>query len=419
MTTTHLGQPRTDVRRGIFFASLVDSVGTGMYATAGVIFFARRLHLTGAEIGLGISIGALVALVAALIIARVADRLGVGITLVVLQLVSAAGYAGFLLVHDFATFVLIACVVSAADRGWQPLAATVVTAASAADSRAHGLATLRVIRNVGFGVGGLLTAGALAVSGDDALPLLVAANAATFLVSVVVLLVVGVAGQKTRDVLTRVRREHAPQSGADGVQRFLWSQRLPYIKVAALDGVATLHMSVLTIGIPLVIARGSIDEWWMSVIYVGNTIGVVLLQRKVTARLSGSLRTGRRTMVAGMFLLASTCACLAAAVSARDDVVYVLLAALAVLVTAAELAQATASWTMATGLAPHQGSAQVYATFDLGFNAQLVVGPVLIGAVATYGSSAWLALGVCIAAVGLVTGRLVTSAARRLGAVVA
>ena len=158
-------------------------------------------------------------------------------------------------------------------------------------------------------------------------------------------------------------------------------------------------------------------EWWISVIYVSNTVGVVLLQRRATARLGGSLRAGRRTMVVGMFLLASTCACMAAAVSAQLPLVYLFLGALAFLITAAELAQATASWTMATGLAPHQGSADVYATFDLGFNAQLVVGPTLIGAVATYGSPAWLGLAVCICAVGLVTGPLVTSAGHRLGAV--
>ncbi len=417
MQTAEATTPQIDVRRGIFFASLIDSVGTGMYTTAGVIFFARHLQLSGAQIGLGISIGAVFALVAALVIARVADRLGVGGTLVMLQLVSGAGYAGFLLADDFASFVLLACVVSAADRGWQPLAATVVTAAAAPGERAHALATLRVIRNVGFGIGGILTAGALALIGDTALPLLVSANAATFLLSVALLLAVGIAGPKTRAVLDAVRSEQERESADGTLPQFRWSQRLPYIKVAALDGIATLHVSVLSIGIPLVIAQGAMADWWISVIYVSNTVGVVLLQRMATARLGGSLRAGRRTMVLGMFLLASTCACMAAAVSAQLPLVYVFMAALAFLITAAELAQATASWTMATGLAPHQGSADVYATFDLGFNAQLVIGPTLIGAVATYGSPAWLGLAVCICAVGLVTRPLVTSAGHRLGAV--
>lgn len=166
--------------RGLMIASLVDSVGTGMYVAGGIIYFTRSLGLSATQVGTGISLGALIAALCVVGVGRVADRIGIGRALVALQVWSALAFLCFLLVDGFAAFALVACLVAVPERGWHPLASTVVSAVVEKEQRTDALAVMRMLRNTGFAVGGLLAMGTLSVASNGTLVTVMLVNSLSF-----------------------------------------------------------------------------------------------------------------------------------------------------------------------------------------------------------------------------------------------
>ncbi|MDX3583347.1 MFS transporter [Streptomyces europaeiscabiei] len=383
----------TPVVRGLLVASLVDSVGTGMYAAGGVIYFTRRLDLTATQVALGVSLGALVAALCVVLVGRAADRFGVGRMLVGLHLWSAIAFLCFLLVDDVTVFLLVACLVAVPERGWHPLASTVVSAVMSAERRTDVLAFMRVLRNSGFALGGLLAAGSLSIASGWALSAVIWVNALSFVGSATLLLALGAAGPDIQRAVSRLR------AGAESTQTVPWRARLPYLKVAALDSVCCLHVSLLSIGIPLSVTLSTdLPTWAVASAYVLNTVLAVLFQRRVSGALKASVRSATVVMGLTLALLAATCTALALLPGLSLMWGLVCLASTVLVLTAAELSQAAASWTLALGLAPREGSAEIYATFELGFSAQLVFGPLLVAAAVDHGRGSWIVLAVALLA---------------------
>lgn len=374
--------------RGLMIASLVDSVGTGMYVAGGVLYFTRSLDLAAPQVGTGISLGALAAALCVVGVGRAADRIGVGRALVALQVWSALAFLGFLLVDSFVTFALVACLVAVPERGWHPLASTVVGAVVAKDQRTDALAVMRMLRNTGFALGGLLAMITLSVGSDDALSLVMVINSLSFGGSAVLLTALGVTGPKIGEAVARQR------TTAKGVvDRVPWRVRLPYVRVAALDAVCCLHMSLLSIGIPLSITLWTdLPTWVVGGTYVVNTVLAITFQRRVSSALKGSVKAATVVMGATLTLLAVTCAAIALLPELPVAWGLLCLASGVLILTAAELTQAAASWTLLLGLAPRDASAEIYATFELGFSAQLIFGPLLISMLVERGGGSWMLL---------------------------
>ncbi|WP_406395256.1 MFS transporter [Streptomyces sp. NBC_00882] len=397
------------VVRGLLVASLVDSVGTGMYAAGGVIYFTRRLGLTATQVGLGVSLGALVAALCVVLVGRAADRFGVGRMLVGLHLWSAIAFLCFLFVDDVTVFLLVACLVAVPERGWHPLASTVVSVVMSAERRTDVLAFMRVLRNSGFALGGLLAAGSLSIASGWALSAVIWVNVLSFLGSATLLLVLGAAGPDIQSAVSRLR------AGTESTRRVPWRARLPYLKVAALDSVCCLHVSLLSIGIPLSVTLSTdLPTWAVASAYVLNTVLAVLFQRRVSGALKASVRSATVVMGLTLTLLAATCTGLALLPGLSLMWGLVCLASTVLVLTAAELSQAAASWTLALGLAPNEGSAEIYATFELGFSAQLVFGPLLVAAAVDHGRGSWVVLaGALLAIVPLVAPVIRNAESRR------
>ncbi|MFJ8113200.1 MFS transporter [Streptomyces sp. NPDC096132] len=398
----------TPAARGLLFASLVDSTGTGMYVAGGVLYFTERVGLTATQVGAGMSVGALVAVLCVVWVGRVADRIGVGRALIALQVWSALAFLCFLLVDGFLAFVLVACLVAVPERGWHPLASTVVSSVVEKERRTDALAVMRMLRNTGFALGGLLAIGTLAVASDRALSAVLVVNALSFGGSAVLLSALGVAGATDGE---EAGRERATDASTDKVP---WRARLPYVRVAALDAVCCLHMSLLSIGFPLSITLWTdLPSWVVAGTYVVNTIVAVSFQRRVSAALKASVRSATVAMGITLALLAATCVSIAV-LPGRPVAWGLVCLALGVLtLTAAELTQAAASWTLLLGLAPKDASAEMYATFELGFSAQLVFGPLLVSLLVERGGNAWFVLACCLLALIPLVAPAVRGAERR------
>jgi hypothetical protein len=169
-----------------------------------------------------------------------------------------------------------------------------------------------------------------------------------------------------------------------------------------LNGVLSVHMTVLALALPLwVSGHTSVPPVLLGPLVAGNTVLAVLLQARFArpaAQLSGALRCSRQ---AGTALAACTVALqLAGRVSSAVLACAATVVAV-VLLTAAEMWQSSAGWTVSCELAPVAERGRYLATFQLGTSLQAVVAPMVVTGLVLPSRFGWLALGVVVLACGL------------------
>ncbi|MDT9688957.1 hypothetical protein Q5762_11515 [Streptomyces sp. P9(2023)] len=93
--------PDTRPQRVIAASNFVNTVGSGLYLTAGVLYFTQAEGLSAGPVGLGLGIAGAFSLAAGIAVGRLADTHGArgvyGVTLAV----RAAATGGFLLADTF------------------------------------------------------------------------------------------------------------------------------------------------------------------------------------------------------------------------------------------------------------------------------------------------------------------------------
>jgi MFS family permease len=398
--------PGLDVPREsrlLVFIGLVDAIGTGLYIAGFAVFFTRSAGMSTVEVGVGFTVANACGLVAMTPIGMLADRIGPRAAAILLHYWRGVGFIAFALVHDFVTFLVVSCFVGIPTRAIDPVSQMYVDRHIGKDLRVRVLAVLRVVYNLGFSIGGLLTTLILLIDTRPAFLMIVLGNGATFLLA--------------GFLLGRVPllADHPPdRRTARGWPRSLRQGR--YLIVTALNAVLVLNVTVLTMGIPLwVTSRTEAPVAVVGPLVVLNTVLVVLLQvrlSKGTETREGGVRALRRAALAFagcMALLA-----LSGLLNAVGAVLAVVVAT--VLLTFGELWQFGGRLSVSYALAPRDRQGEYLSVFWLGSAAALMVGPLLITAgVVERGPLGWLALAAVFLAAGLLIRPAVDAAARQLG----
>jgi len=358
--------PPTTAGRMLMVAFLVDTLGTGLFLAGSVVFFVKHVGLSAGQVAVGLSVAGLTGFLASVPLCVLADRFGVRRVQVALHLWRATGFVLYIFCANFASFLLIACMIGVGDRTSPTLNQALVSMAVPAETRVRTMGQLRAAKNLSFTVGGLLAALLLAVGSPSAYKALVLTNAASF---VAVAVIVG----------------RLPLPPGTRLPRLAAGWRLPslrdrrYLGLAAANGALCLHSSLLMVGIPLfVLQRTSAPPSLVALLFVVNTALVVL----------GQVRTGRvveragavRAFRAAGAVLALTCLMLVSAgLAGAGPAIAVLLLATGVL-TLGEMLQSAVSWDVSFALAPAARQAEYLAVFNLGTTLESVVGPALIPA---------------------------------------
>ncbi|MFE3454575.1 hypothetical protein ACFXJ8_37200 [Nonomuraea sp. NPDC059194] len=68
--------PMPHPQRVITVSNFVYTVGSGLYLTAGVLYFTQAVHLPAAQVGLGLAIAGFVSLAVGIAVGHLADRRG-------------------------------------------------------------------------------------------------------------------------------------------------------------------------------------------------------------------------------------------------------------------------------------------------------------------------------------------------------
>lgn len=380
-----------DGRAGRIFVlvALIDSLGTGLYLAGSALYLNRAVGLSAGQVGLGLGAGALTGLVATVPSGMVADRLGAKRTLIALQLWRGIWFVAFALVTSFWQFVAVSILLGLADRAVGPLTQAVVGTAVEGASRVKVLALMRSVRNVGFGLGAALSTGLIAFDTAVVYRGMMLADALSFFLAMAALRLVRL------DAVVPVRRKRVfggPRALADR----------PYLVLALLNGVMTVHMALLSVGLPLWLTRHtSAPPSLVGIMMMLNT-GMAALLQVWASRGCEDTRVAARRMRAGSLVLAA-CAALLPLAHGRTPLVAggVLLFA-TVLLTLAELWQSGGAWGLSIELAPAEYRAEYLSVFSLGRSVQEIAGPVVVTSlILTYPIPGWLSLAACLVAAGL------------------
>lgn len=381
--------PEGRITRRLLALFLVDAVGTGLFLAGSALFFTRVIGLSNAEVGLGLSLSAVVGFVCSVPIGRLADRFGARRTLIVLYLSRGLGFAAYLLVHDVAGFIAVSCLLGASQWAAGPLVQALVGAAVDASSRVRTMAAMNAVRNAGFVMGAGLASLAIASASGFGYRMLVAGNAISFLVTTVMLARTRLADR------TPERRQSA--RGERG--------RLPerrYLLLSAANGALFMHTVLLAVGLPLWITTHSAapDELVGAVVAL-NTVTAIALGIRLSRGVDGAASGATRHLWSGLSL-AGCCALVGLSDGMGAGAASVLLLGAALCLTLGELWQSTGAWALSYALSPEDRRGYYLTVYNLGEPCSAMLGPLLLTvAVMPGGAVGWLCLATAFALTGI------------------
>jgi MFS family permease len=385
--------PAPGAPRILAVATLVNTVGNGLFFTASALFLTRSVGLSVRQVGVGLTIAGLVALLANVPAGRIAEIAGPRGVLAITTVFAALFMAGYALVHTFAVFLVVACGELVATNASSAVRNGLIATAVDAEDRVGTRAYLRSITNLGIGLGSALAGIALHYDTRFAYLTLIYADALSFAASAVLVM-----------RLPRVPR--LPRVVGEG-PRLVAVRDRPYVSIVALNSLLCVHNGLLEIAVPLWIVRHtSAPRVMVAVIFVLNTAMCVLFSVPASRGIDDIKSAGRALRRSGaLFLVSCVIYGLAGGRSAGVAIVLLVVAELAHV--SGELLQAPGSWGYGYGLAPDDLQGQYQGLFTMSYSISSMLAPVIVTSVVIAGGFfGWLLIGLMFLVVGIALGPL-------------
>ncbi|MFI5669956.1 MFS transporter [Streptomyces sp. NPDC051704] len=293
-------RPRTAAERlglptlhghGLFITgNLIDSVGNGMLLPLGLLYFTDVQGLPLARVGAAMTAGQALALPVTFLAGRLMDRVGPKPVVVWANILSAAGFALFLLAREPWHVAGVYVLVQAGINMYFTAQRTLITHVTRAGERRSWFAFTGSLRNIGLAAGSTAAAGALTAFGSGSLRWLIAIDAATYLLAAACFAALTTAppppdGGPPGAVVTR----------ADHTRRHLLlvAVNIPYVLAQAALAVLVAVYTTRVLGLPASAA---------SMLFVVNTVIVSACATAVTAHVAPE--APRRAVAAGYLIMA-------------------------------------------------------------------------------------------------------------------
>ncbi|GAA3060002.1 MFS transporter [Streptomyces glomeratus] len=384
----------------MLLAQCVDRAGTGVWAAASVLYFTFVSRLDARQLGLLLGVGAVAGIAGSPLAGRAAERLTVRGLLIGCHLLRL-GTMGLLPVADnFAALLPVVALTCLGERAAKTLEMLFATRV-AGEQRATYQALFRSVANAGYAVGAGIAAIGLGVGTTNAYRALILANALSFILAAALV-------WRTREPAGHGLVVAQNGSGATDGPPYAsspWRDR-GYLLFVLLDIPMNLDDSVLNVGLPLwLVHHTSAPHAVVPAFLVVNTVLVVVLQLRISARVQGRRRAAAAVGWYGMALPAC-CLVLGTATGGGAWSASLAMLGAAILVTLAELIRSVSSWELAVSLAPPRARASYLGVAGMSQSVQRSVGPLLLtGVVMTAGPAGWLALGTAVTGLSLVQRR--------------
>jgi MFS family permease len=376
--------PPAGPQRSMVPSTFVNLLGNGLFNTASVLYFTLVVHLTAAQVGIGLTIAGLVGLIAGIPAGVLADRYGPWTVTVATLVVQAATVSAFLAIHTALLFTLVAC----ADR----LAASANNAARGAlIGRVGGAkpaafrAKLRTFGNAGIVLGTLGSGIAVEIGSRAAYSALILADAASFIAAALFLL--------------RVPR-YPPIPRTRTAREGTFADR-PFAAFAVLDGAMGLQYQVVSIMLPIwIVTRTHAGHWTVAAAFALSSIVCVALQARIGVGVATPQDGGHAFRRAGLVFLAS-CPLIALAADVPGALAPAVVLLAICVHSLGEIWHSSATMALGFGLAPDHAQGRYQGVLGLGFDTGQALAPILLTTVfLKLGQPGWLLLGLCFATLG-------------------
>jgi MFS family permease len=259
---------------------VVNSLGNGMALPFGVIYLHNVRGISFAVAGFALAFGGAVSLVSGLSAGSIVDRVGGRNTLLVGLLLQSGAFLLFPLIHHpWQAFALLG-IEGAGTACFWPGQSTLLSRLTPEERRHHTYALQRISMNLGMGLGGVVGGLIATTAHPSSFTALFRLDSATFLVFVLVLATV------------REPRVSEPEAGAPagGGYREVLRDR-------AFLGLIGLNVVFVTVGYELFALlpafaknEAGVNERWIGLIWLANTLLIVITQLPVSKALEGRRR---------------------------------------------------------------------------------------------------------------------------------
>ncbi|MEU0949684.1 MFS transporter [Streptomyces canus] len=377
--------PEAGPQRVLAISNFVYTIGSGLYLTAGVLYFTEAVHLPANRVGLGLGIAGLVALALGVAVGHLADRYGARGVYVLTLAVQALATAGFVLIESFWPFVVVVCAAAGAKAAGIAARSPLIRHYGG-DRPQEFRAYLRAVTNVGISFGAVLAGWVVQVGTLTAYQLMAISNAIAFAVSAALMV-----------FLPPI----APVPG-DGGPRWSALRDRPYLLLTALDGVMAIQFKVLTVAVPLwIVGATTAPHWLISGTMLCGTVMVVAFQVRASRNVDSPAAGAHAYRRAGAaFLVACSLISMSAGIPAWAAATLLLTAV--VIHTIGELWHSAVGFEISYALAPRHATGQYLGVFGLGAGLAEALGPgLLIALCITWGRPGWYVVGAMFALTGL------------------
>ena len=261
---------------------VVNSLGNGMAFPFIVIYLHNVRGISFADAGFSLAAGAVAALVAGLGAGSLVDRIGGRNTLLLGLLQQSAAFALFPLIREPWHAVALLALEGSGTACFWPGQSTLLTRLAPPEDRHSAFSVQRIAMNLGLGLGGLVGGLIAATSDPGSFTKLFLLDAGTFFVYAAVLSTIQEPGRAVSE----------DEEAAGGYRAVLRDRNF-----LALLGLNVLFVAVgyevFALLAPFAKNYAGVSEHWVGLIWLANTLAVVLLQLPVS-----KLLEGRRRMLA-------------------------------------------------------------------------------------------------------------------------
>jgi MFS family permease len=343
---------------------LLDAVGSGVMMPLSILFFTVHKGMAPTTVGLGITIGGLVALLAAPLGGHLIDDIGPKRSLIGGCLVAAVGFAGFPLVHTLPELAVVQVVANVSGSMSWTATSTMLGQIRTQEQLPGAMAAQYSLRNLGFGTGGLLAAVALAVGGVG-FDVAVYLDVASFLIAAALVV----------PVSAPVRPDSQPMAGRDPVSLLTVLRDWRYVTLGLAGSLIYFNQTGLQVVLPLwVVLYTHAPRAIVGALFTFNTAMVVFGQVRM-ASLVQTLSDAPRAYRRGALLMAIGSVTFLASHYCGELMAIGLLTAGTALLTLTEMSVTAAGMFASVTLADPEHRGKYLSVYGLGFGLEGTVGP--------------------------------------------
>ncbi|PPL14454.1 MFS transporter [Microterricola pindariensis] len=413
------------VLRVLVGATLVSTLGRGIFFTLTVLFFTHFVGLDAGAIALILAISSGVGVATSYAGGHFADVFSARRMLVALIALEGLAMASYPFAGDFGMALVLACIATGLNRASNSTRSAMIARAFDAEHRVSTRAILRTVTNIGIAAGGAIGGLALLAGTIEAYRGLMIAAGVVYLLSAVQLLRlparVDAPPRERRarlavDADTAAIAAHEVATARQAAEAATAAARSPfrdrrYLALTALAGVFGMQFALGEIGVPLwIVHNTAAPDVMVSALLIVNTVIVIALQIPLSRGSDDIRKAGRAVLIAGAFMLI---ACGLYALAAGPDaaagsagvgagVAIVLLLGGALFHAFAEILSAAGTWGLSFELAEPSRAGAYQGMFGMGFSLGTMLAPLVITATALeLGLLGWAILAVLFVAAAI------------------